>query len=67
MTELVAYKSLIVILFLVVLFFAERYAPAVVVPEKIVAAQRIKNNLLLWFCNSLFSPLIVLPVTMYAI
>lgn len=67
MTELVAYKSLIVILFLVVLFFAERYAPAVVVPEIIDANPRIKNNLLLWFCNSLLSPLIILPVTLCAV
>ena len=67
MTELVAYKSLIVILFLVVLFFAERYAPAAIVPEEIFATQRIKNNLLLWFCNSLLSPLIILPMTLYAV
>jgi sterol desaturase/sphingolipid hydroxylase (fatty acid hydroxylase superfamily) len=67
MTALLTYKSLIVILFLTVLFFAERYAPAVAVPEKIVTAQRIMTNLLLWFCNSLLSPLIILPVTLYAI
>jgi sterol desaturase/sphingolipid hydroxylase (fatty acid hydroxylase superfamily) len=67
MAELVTYKSLIVVLFLLVLFIAERYAPAVVVPEKIVTAQRIITNLLLWFCNSLLSPLIILPVTLYAI
>lgn len=67
MAELVTYKSMIVALFLLVLFIAERYAPAVAVPEKIVTAQRIMTNLLLWFCNSLLSPLIILPVTLYAI
>ncbi len=67
MTELITYKSLIVALFLLVLFIAERYAPAATVPKEIVAVRRITNNLLLWFCNSLLSPVIILPVTLYAI
>ncbi|MFT7300448.1 MAG: sterol desaturase/sphingolipid hydroxylase (fatty acid hydroxylase superfamily) [Porticoccus sp.] len=67
MAELITYKSLIAGLFLLVLFIAERYVPAVTVPEEIVTVRRITNNLLLWLCNSLLSPVIILPVTLYAI
>ncbi len=66
-SELLVYKSIIVALFLLGLFVAEYYAPAVAVPESIKASRRVLNNLSLWLGNSLISPLIVLPITIYAV
>ena len=67
MPELLVYKSIIVALLLLGLFVAEHYAPAVVVPESIKASRRVLKNMSLWLANSLISPLIVFPITLYAV
>ncbi len=66
MNELVAYKSLVVSLFLLGFFLAERLAPAVPVPTPLKKAPRLLKNLGLWGCNLVVSLLIVLPVTLLA-
>lgn len=67
MSDLVVYKSILVALVLLGLVVAERYLPAVNVPETGVLRGRIAKNLSLWLINSLVSPVIILPVTFYAI
>lgn len=67
MPELLIYKSIIVALLLLGLFVAEHYAPAVAVPDSIKASRRVLKNLSLWLGNSFMSPLIVLPITLYAV
>lgn len=67
MPELIAYKSLFVVLVLLGLFVLERRFPAVTVPVVAQSSGRIARNLGLWLCNSLVSPLIVLPMTFFAI
>lgn len=67
MTELLIYKSIIVAFLLLGLFVAERYAPAVAVSASVKASGRVLKNLSLWLGNSLISPLIVLPITLYAV
>jgi len=66
-SELMVYKSVIVACLLLGLFIAERYSPSVIVPESVKSNNRITKNLSLWLCNSLLSPLIVLPITLYAV
>ena len=66
MNELVAYKSLIVAIFLLGLFVAERLAPAVPVPAAFANTPRLVKNLGLWVCNLVVSVCVVLPVTLYA-
>lgn len=67
MSELVVYKGIIVVCLLLGLFMAERYAPSAIVPENVKLNYRAAKNLFLWLCNSLLSPLIVLPITVYAV
>lgn len=67
MPELVAYKSVLVALFLVFFFVAERYRPAVAVPDSAKSWSRIGKNLSLWLINSLMSPLVVIPITLFAV
>lgn len=67
MTELLIYKSMIVAFLLLGLFVAERYTPAVAVPASVKASGRVLKNLSLWLGNSFISPLIVLPITLYAV
>lgn len=67
MSELVVYKSILVAIFLVGVFVAERLSPAVTAPKESVYGSRIRKNLGLWLCNSLVSPLVILPITMYAV
>ena len=67
MPELLIYKSLIVVFLLLGLFVAERYSPAAAVPVYIKTGSRVIKNLSLWLGNSLISPLIVLPITLYAV
>ena len=66
MNELVAYKSLVVAVILLLLFLAERVVPAVPAPAGIASATRLSKNLGLWVCNLFASVLIVLPVTLFA-
>jgi len=66
MNELVAYKSLVVAVILLLLFLAERVVPAVPAPAGIASATRLSKNLGLWVCNMFASVLIVLPVTLFA-
>jgi len=65
--ELLIYKSLIVVFLLLGLFVAERNSPAASVPVYIKTGSRVIKNLSLWLGNSLISPLIVLPITLYAV
>lgn len=67
MSEFVIYKSLIVGVALCALFIAERCLPAVTAPAVVASGHRVIKNLSLWAVNSLISPLIVLPITLYAI
>ena len=66
MPELIAYKSIVVFGFLLLLFMAERVLPAVPVASAFANGRRLFRNLSLWLCNGLASLLIVLPVTLYA-
>lgn len=65
-SELITYKTIIVFGVLLLLFVAERVLPAVPVATAVANGRRLFRNLSLWFCNSLASLLIVLPVTLYA-
>ncbi len=67
MSELVGYKSILVALVLTGLFVAEHYLPAVNVPNTGMLRGRIVKNLSLWIINSLASPVIILPITFYAV
>lgn len=66
MTELVAYKGVVVLAALALLLLAERAMPAVPVPPAFATHTRLAKNVSLWVCNSLVSLMIVLPVTLYA-
>ena len=66
MNELVTYKGVVVGLFLLLLFLAERWWPAAPVPASGASKPRLVKNLSLWACNVLASLLIVLPVTLFA-
>lgn len=66
-SELVFYKSMLVLGFLLLLFVAERKWPAAQTPGAIATPRRLGKNLSLWLCNSALSPLIVLPITLFAV
>ncbi|MEZ5530155.1 MAG: sterol desaturase family protein [Porticoccaceae bacterium] len=66
MSELLAYKSAVVLALLLLLFLVERWRPAAPEPAWIANGPRWARNLSLWGCNVLVSLLIVLPVTLYA-
>ena len=66
-SELVLYKSILVLGFLMLLFVSERKWPAAQRPGAIATPRRLGKNLSLWLCNSALSPLIVLPITLFAV
>jgi sterol desaturase/sphingolipid hydroxylase (fatty acid hydroxylase superfamily) len=63
--DLLAWKSAAVMLWLALLFAAERLAPATVRPET-VKWRRIGRNLALWAVNTALSPFVVVPLSLWA-
>ena len=68
--ELLGWKGLVVALWLLAFFAGERLLPAAVPPAALQEAgptwRRVARNLLLWAINVGLSPLLVLPLTLWA-
>ncbi|WP_421779575.1 sterol desaturase family protein [Kiloniella litopenaei] len=68
---LLAYKGLIVFVWLLLLFVLERTFPASALTKNSEGVEkyfpvRVWRNICLWFCNLLLSPLVVIPLTIWA-